>query len=195
MVKRFDIPKSWEIYSGHDFGSANPAALFLARVNLPLPSGAPNYMRFKDMVIFKEYAPGSGVSMVQHIEQFKQMTSGYTVKRSRGGNFNTEDEIRQGYAKAGWLIEPPVLEKRNSQIDRMIAVEESNRLYIFDDLWQVLGQMSNCMWKLEENKATNEIDNEKIYHLLAALRYIASDIDFIPETMVSGNYAKAVSNH
>lgn len=181
-IKRFTIPNNWDTYSGHDFGSANPAALFLARVKLPLPPGAPAYMRQNDLVAFREYAPGAGFSMGQHIERFKELTKGYTVKCSRGGNLNTEGEIRQGYTKAGWSILPPILERKNSQIDRVIAIEENNKLYIFDDLWQTLSQISNCMWKLDaNNKPTNEIDNEHVYHLLAALRYICSDSDFIPE--------------
>jgi len=183
-INRFTIPDNWDVYSGHDFGSANPAALFLARVKLPLPPGTPVYMRQNDMVIFQEYAPGAGFSMGQHIERFKELAKGYTVKCSRGGNLTSEGEIRQGYTQAGWSILPPALERKNSQIDRVIAIEESNKLYIFNDLWQTLSQISNCMWKLDaDNKTTNEIDNEKAYHLLAALRYVCSDNDFTPETI------------
>lgn len=183
-IKRFTIPPNWDVRSGHDFGSANPAALFLASVKLPLPPGVPAYMRQNDLVAFQEYAPGAGFSMGQHIERFKELVKGYTVKCSRGGNLNTEDEIRQGYTRAGWLILPPILERKNSQIDRVIAIEESNKLYIFDDLWQTLSQISNCMWKLDaDNKPTNVIDNEQVYHLLAALRYICSDSEFTPETI------------
>jgi len=187
-IKRFDIPLLWDVYSGHDFGSANPAALFLARVKLPLPPGAPPYMRQNDLVIFREYLPGAGFSMIQHIERFKELAKGYTVKRSRGGNLTSEDEIRQGYTKAGWHILPPALERKNSQIDRVIAIEENNKLYIFDDLWQILSEASNCMWKLDaDNKPTNEIANESIYHLFASLRSITSDSDFTPETVTQGN--------
>jgi hypothetical protein len=191
-VKRFEIPKNWDNYSGHDFGSANPAALFLARVKLPLPPGAPAYMRQNDIVAFREYAPGSGYSMIQHIERWKELTKGYMVLRSRGGNFNTEDEIRQGYNQAGWAILPPALEKKNTQIDRMIAIEENNRFYVFDDMWIFLSQLSNCLWKLDkENHTTNDIDNEAIYHLLAAFRYIASDEDFRPEIVGQGGIIRA----
>jgi phage terminase large subunit len=30
IIPRFEIPKSWLVYSGHDFGQANPAAMFYA---------------------------------------------------------------------------------------------------------------------------------------------------------------------
>ncbi len=197
-IKRFTIPFNWDVFSGHDFGSANPAALFLARAKLPLPNNAPPYMRQNDMVAFREYAPGSGYSMIQHIERFKELTKDYTVLRSRGGNFTTEDEIRQGYTKAGWSILPPALKEKKSQIDRFISLEENNKLYIFDDLWMTLSQVSNCMWKLDKDNhpTTNEIADEAIYHLLACLRHIASDSDFTPETVMSGReLAPAFSYH
>ena len=186
-IKRFPIPLNWDVYSGHDFGSANPAALFGAKVKLPLPAGGAPYMRQGDLVFWREYAPGPGFSTAQHVARFKEMAKGYTVKRSRGGNLNSEDEIRQGYTREGWTILPPALEKKNTQIDRMINLEENNKSYIFDDMWQTLTQMANCLWKLKDGLITNEIDNEVIYHCLAALRYIVSDPDFTPETVQQGN--------
>ena len=186
-IKRFPIPLNWDVYSGHDFGSANPAALFGAKVKLPLPAGGATYMRQGDLVFWREYAPGPGFSTAQHVARFKEMAKGYTVKRSRGGNLNSEDEIRQGYTKEGWPILPPALEKKNTQIDRMINLEENNKVYLFDDMWQTLTQMANCLWKLKDGVITNEIDNEVIYHCLAALRYIVSDPDFTPETVQQGN--------
>ncbi len=190
-VKRFTIPLNWDVYSGHDFGSANPACLFLARVKLLIPPGAPPYMRQGDIVAFREYAPGAGFSMVQHVERFKELVTGYTVRRSRGGNLTTEDEIRQGYTRSGWSILPPGLERKNSQIDRMIQIEENNKLFIFEDLWMTLSQMSNCMWKLSnENKPTNEIADEAKWHLLACLRHILSDSDFRPEAVIDSTKSR-----
>lgn len=186
-IKRFTIPANWDVFTGHDFGAANPAALFIARVKLPLPPGAPAYIRQHDLVIFREYEPGTGYSTVQHVERFKEMATSYTVRRSRGGNFNTEDEIRQGYTNAGWNIQPPGLEKKNSQIDRVIQLEENNQLYIFSDLYRLLSEVSNCMWKLDkENKVTNDIANESMFHLSACLRSIASDNEFRPVIVTGG---------
>jgi len=180
-IKRFTIPLNWDIFSGHDFGSANPAAIFLARVKLPIPLGAPAYMRQNDLVAFREYEPGAGFSAMQHIDRFKEIAKGYSVIRSRGGNFTTEDEIRQLYRAGHWDIQAPALEKKNSQIDRLISVEENNQFYVFGDLLRLLSEISNCMWKLDrDNKPTDEINNEATFHLTAALRYILSDDDFKP---------------
>lgn len=178
-IKRFEIPKNWDVFSGHDFGSANPAALFIARVKLPLPSGTPNYMRLGDLVIFREYLPGSGFSMLRNIDSFKDLTRDYKVIRSRGGNTHGEKELREGYINSGWAILEPGQETPKAQLDRVIQLEEANRLFIFEDLFHLLSEVANCMWKLDmDNKPTDEIKDEKNFHLLAALRYMASDNEF-----------------
>ena len=59
-IKRFPIPDNWPVSTGHDFGTANPAALFVTQVRLPLPPQAPPYLRVGDYVAFAEYAPGAG---------------------------------------------------------------------------------------------------------------------------------------
>jgi hypothetical protein len=190
-IKRFDIPKNWDVFSGHDFGSANPAALFLARVKLPLPSGAPAYMRLNDLVAFREYAPGAGFSTSQHVARFQEFVKDYHVIKSIGGNQTTEDEIRQGYAAHGWLIQAPIIERVNAQLDRVIALEELNKIYVFEDLFMTLSQLANCMWELDkDNKPINKVSEEAKYHLLACLRYIGSD--FTPETIVTGKPQVAV---
>lgn len=181
---------NWPVYSGHDFGAANPAALFIARD----PANG-------DLHIFKEYAPGPGQSIAKNVEAFqeivanrKEIIPGRKITKSVGGNVTTEDEIRQGYTAHGWQIIPPAWSKVNVQIERVIALMERNRIIIYDDLFHLLSEIANCMWVLDsENKPTDKIKDESRYHLLAALRYIGSD--FTPETVVRGKEPTAVSNH
>ena len=181
-VTRFQIPSNWPVCTGHDFGIANPAALFLAEAQLPLPVGAPAHMRRGDMVVFREYCPGAGYSITDHVVAFKDITQGYRVSRSVGGA-HSEDEIRQGYSAHGWPIAEPGINRVNVQVDRVIGLMEQNKLFIIGDMVGLLAQVSNCMWELDnENKATNRIANEARYHLLAALRYIGSS--FIPSTLM-----------
>jgi len=186
-IQRFEIPKNWPIYSGHDFGSANPAAIFLARVRLPLPQGAPEYMRYNDLVAWREYCPGGGFSTAQHRDRFKEFTDGYKVEKSVGGNVTSEDEIRQGYGAQGWPIQAPKITRVNAQIDRVIGLMELNKFYVFSDMHGLLSELSNCLWQLdEEGKPINKIDNEQRYHRLACARCILSY--FTPETVSSGDY-------
>jgi hypothetical protein len=184
-IKRFEIPKDWPVYSGHDFGGANPAAIFYAQVKLPLPAGAPSYMRYGDFVAFQEYLPGGGKSTAQHVDAFREITNGYQVYERRGGA-HQEDEIRQGYTAHGWAISEPKLRYVEAQIDRVYAMHKLNKIYVFDDLLDYLDEKQSYSRKLDDaNKPTDEIENKSVYHLMDAERYIMSD--FSPETEEQGD--------
>lgn len=188
-IARFEIPKNWEVFSGHDFGSANPAALFWARVKLPLPSGAPPYMRLNDLVCFKEYLPG-GLSAPSHINAFRDITAAWRVGnpdwrpvKSVGGNVNTEEQTRQLYGMHGWSISAPTITRVNAQIERVIGLMELNKLYVFNDNIHYLEELMNCLWIPDaEGKPTDKIKDEPKYHLSACARTLLSD--FTPETAV-----------
>ncbi len=169
-IPRFPIPINWLIYSGHDFGGANPAALFFAQD----PATGLFYA-------FKEYLPGSGKSTAQHVEAFKEMTKGYNVIRRAGGS-HQEEEIRQGYATHGWVITEPTISNVLPQIDRVIGMMQLNKGFVFSDMTNYLTELANCLWKLDfANKPTNVIQDEARYHLCACARYILSS--FVPETV------------
>ena len=189
-IKRFAIPLNWPVYSGHDFGPANPAGLFLAQNPGPEEprTSTGTQIRKGDFVIFREYSPGPGFSTFQHVQNFKDYTTrqGFTVRRSVGGNLTSEDEIRQGYGDHDWTILPPRIGRVNAQLDRVIAGIEGNKYFIFDYLVLLLSQMASCLWQLDlENKPISKIRDEARFHLLAALRYIGSD--FTPDTSRGGN--------
>ncbi len=185
-VRRFDIPANWPVYSGHDFGTANPAALFLARVKLPLPPNAPPYMRLNDLVAYHEYLPGKGQSTALNVDAFKEITRGTTVQGRAGGS-HQEDEIRQGYSKHGWPIQEPPIVGLRPQIDRVTALMELNKVYVFEDLIYYLAELASCAWKYDrEGNRTNDIDGEARFHLCSAARYILSLSDFTPETVGQG---------
>lgn len=187
---RFDIPTDWPVYSGHDFGSANPAALFLSRVKLPLPANAPPDMRYGDIVSFREYLPGKGFSTALNVDAFKLITRDYTVRDSLGGNHN-EDGSRGDYSKTGWPIhEPPIGAEGGAslrrQIDRVVALMESGRYWVFEDNVFELAELASCAWKYDKTgNRTNEIDGEARFHLSACRRYILSHADFTPETVIN----------
>jgi hypothetical protein len=172
-IARFPIPKNWLIYSGHDFGSANPAALFVAQD----PGTAFFYA-------FREYLPGARATDKQ-VEDWKLLTDGYNVIKRVGGNHQEEDS-RHERTMHGWPITEPKISGANSvkmQVDRVRDLMSLNKLYVFDDLTYYLTEIANCLWKLDEqNKPMNEIENEKIYHLSACARYLLSD--FTPETVI-----------
>jgi len=170
VIPRFPISEKWLVYSGHDFGGGNPAALFTAQ------DPATGFFYH-----FHEYLPGAGRSTSQHVEAFKEITQGLNVIKRVGGNWNTEDEIRQGYTAHGWHIQAPKLHHVKPQIDKVIGLHELNKVFAFEDLYNYLYEKSNFSWKLDnENQPTNEIEEEQKYHLMSCERYSLSD--FTPET-------------
>jgi len=180
-IERFEIPKEWFIYTGHDFGSANPAALFIAKE----PTTGFLYC-------FREYVPLTGKSTYQNVQEFKRLSALpgelgnevpklYNILQRVGGNQTTEEEIRQGYAVQGWPISAPYMTRVNAQVDRVKQLMEKNKIFVFSDMYRLLEQLNTCMWKLNEfGKRTNDIKDEKRYHLLACMRYLCSI--FNPET-------------
>ena len=175
-VDRFDIPLHWPVSVGHDFGSANPAALFIAQAKMPLPSGAPPEMRHGDYVVFKEYLPGAGYSTARHVEEFKRIVKGFEIIERRTGGSHGESEIRQGYGAHGWPIMESQTRHVKAQIERVIGLMELNKLWIFNDLLNYLEELMNCLWKPDEfGQATDTILHEERYHLCADARYVMSE--------------------
>lgn len=191
-IRRFPIPENWLIYSWHDFGTANPAAVFAAQVRLPLPPGAPAYMRLNDLVCFKTYTPG-GMNAPQHVADWRDIVGAKADEMGRprrvvssvGGNQNTEEQTRQLYGMHGWPISAPRITHVNQQVERAIGLCELNKVYVFEDLTDLLDELFNCLWIPDnEGHPTNKIKDEQRWHLLACWRYGLSE--FMPETVGSG---------
>ena len=161
-IPRFEIPANWSHFSGHDFGIANPAALFVAQN----PTG--------EFFVYKEYLPGPGKTAYHHVEAWKEITKGKTLLKRVGGS-HQEEEIRQLYAAQGWPISEPYISKINSQIEKVQSFMEHNRMYVFDDCINYLNELFNCLFDVDENNVViNKIKDEARYHLCACSRYLFS---------------------
>jgi hypothetical protein len=179
-IDRFPIPKEWLIYSGHDFGGANPAALFVAQ-----DPATGNFYEFN------AYLPGAGYSTVDHMTEFKRITEGYNVIQRVGGS-HQEDEIRQGYAAHGWPIQEPKISKVNAQVDKVVGMMELNKVFIFNDLYSRLDEIYNCLWELDaDGRPMDKIKDEQKFHLCACARYLYSN--FTPETVASNKRTRSTS--
>lgn len=176
VIDRFEIPKNWLIYVGHDFGSANPAAMFYAQ--------DPSTGLF---FAFHEYLPGSR-STYDHVEAFKHLIAGYNVIKRVGGNWTTEEGWRNDYTSHGWPIQSPKENMRRieNQIARVYALNKLHKVKVFRDLRHYLDQKTSFSYILDDKyQPTDKYDNEAAMHLLAAERYILSD--FTPETVANRN--------
>ena len=173
-VSRFDIPKTWLIYVGHDFGSANPAAMFYAQD----PATGIFYA-------YQEYQPGQGRTTYEHVQEFKRITQGYNVIARIGGNLTTEEGWRNDYTSQGWHIQAPKENMKHvaQQIERVYALHKLNKVKVFSDLINYLDQKMSFSYELDEKyQPTDKLEDEQKSHLLAAERYVLSD--FPPETVV-----------
>ena len=169
VLPRFHVPSNWPRYIGHDFGGANPAAMFYAQD----PSTGYFYA-------YHEYLPGPGRSTAQHVEEFKRITQGVVVVKRAGGS-HQEEEIRQGYTAHGWPIQEPKVRDVEAGIDRVYALHELNKLFVFNDLHNYLDEKLSYSRELDDNyNPTDQIADKARFHLMDCERYILSD--FTPET-------------
>ena len=173
VLDRFVIPKSWLIYVGHDFGSAHPAAMFYAQ--------DPGTGQF---YAFEEYLPGPGRSVYDHVQEFKRITASWQVVTRAGGNWTTEDEIRQAYTAQGWHIQKPKWKDVQQQYEHVYAMNKLHKVKVFRDLHHYLDQKTSFSYELDEKyQPTDKYDSEDEMHLLACERYILSG--FTPETVTA----------
>ena len=180
LIPRFEIDKSWLVDTGHDFGISNPCALFYAEN----PGTG-------DVFGFAEYIPGSGKSIYDNVQAFKDITSGRNVIKRVGGSHG-EDEIRQGYTAQGWPITEPKNTDRMYQIRKVQGLHRLNKVYIFNDLTNYVREKFSFAFKKDGNEVLDVIDNEARFHCMAAERYILSD--FAPETVEARNkYSSSLS--
>ncbi|MFA5937448.1 MAG: phage terminase large subunit [Candidatus Paceibacterota bacterium] len=182
LIPRFEIPKNWLVYSGHDFGQANPAAIFYAEN----PGTG-------DFYAFAEYLPGAmGRSIYDHVQEFKRITAGYNVVKRAGGN-HAESEIRQGYTAQGWNIqEPRYSQTPKYQIQKVQGMHRLNKIYYFNDLENTKREKFSFAYEKKDGVLTEQIAHEKRFHLMSAERGLLSD--FTPETVVSTTREYSFSN-
>lgn len=171
VIDPFPIPAKWLVYSGHDFGADNPAALFFAQ--------DPDTGQF---YLFAEYLPGSGVSVHERVEAFKKIAKGYNVVKRVGGSPG-EEESRQAYNAHGWVISKPKIGHVEPKIEKVFAMHQLNKVMVFRDMVHYLDEKRTFSRVLDaENQPTAEIANEARYHLMSCERDLLSD--FTPETVV-----------
>ncbi len=174
MVKSIGIGKDWPRYVGHDFGGANPAALFFAQ--------DPTTGYFW---AYEEYLPGPGRSTAQHAEEFKRISAGTNVIKRAGGS-HQEEEIREAYRMHQWPISEPKFADKpgavEAGIDRVYGLIKLGKLFVIPHLHHLIDELTTYSRKLDENfKPLDEIEDKSSFHLLDAARYILSD--FTPETV------------
>ncbi len=183
VVDRRPIPKEWPVYVGHDFGTANPAALFYAQD----PGSGILYL-------FAEYKPGSGYSTADNVREWKEITMGYRVVARVGGS-HQEEEIREAYRMHDWPIQepPPTGINRKAGILHAFGLHREHKIKVFRDMDNYQDEISTFAYKLSDKNEPEEIENEPTFHLMAAERYVGSIIRV--DTVVNTKPHPAVCYH
>ncbi len=164
--KRFTIPKSYLWYTGHDFGSANPASLLYAQN----PKTGTFYM-------VHEYFPGPTKTSEQ-IGWLKSKTTdlGYHVVRSAGGSHQEEDS-RETYTIQGWPIAEPMASGVSKGIQNVFSLHASNAIVVFDDCLQYISEKQSYAYDLDDQyNQLESITNASRFHGMDCERYIMGEI-------------------
>ena len=181
VIDRISIHKEWPVYSGHDFGGSNPAAMFYAQ--------DPGTGYFYAFASYK-----FGVKTVaEQTEEFKKITAGYNVIKRAGGS-HQEQGWRDDYTAHGWPIqEPKYSNSVEVGIEKVYALHKLNKLFVFRDMSDYLDEKLSYSRKLDDNyNPTDEIQDKARFHLMDSERGILSD--FTPETVTGGDVCVSSRN-
>lgn len=174
IIDRMPIPKEWHIYVGHDFGGANPAAMFYAQD----PSTGFFYA-------YHSYKPNESKTVAEQVNEFKKITQGYNVIKRAGGS-HQEIGWRDDYTAHGWPIqEPKYSNDVEVGIEKVYALNKLNKVFVFRDMYDYLDEKLSYSRELDdEYNPTDKIADKARFHLMDCERSILSD--FTPETVSGG---------
>ena len=168
-VRRFPIPSTWRRYVGLDFGGTNTAAVFLAE--------HPDTLQ---LYLYARYHKG-GRTAEEHGKHIRKggdgsehSDAGGQITRAVGGSMS-EDQWRLEFKVGGLTVHPPDLKDVEVGIQRVYELFKRNRLFVFDDLADVIDDLESYSRVVDETgQPTEQIEDKATYHRLDALRYIST---------------------
>ncbi len=165
IIPRIAIPQDWPRYFGQDFGRVNTAAVWYAQ--------DPNT---GFIYLYRTYK--GKASVIEHANEFQRLSTGEVIRRKVGGNYQ-EQEIRDGYALAGWHIAEPKLSNNvKERINRVNSLHAQNMIYVFSDLSDYIEEKMSFSYEVDkDDNMTEKIRNESSYHLMFAENYILSEFN------------------
>lgn len=167
MVKRFDIPREWARMVAIDPGVVNPGKIWVAH-------------DAREDVYYVYRAERGGV------RRTSKEHGTYDVQRARENQerviwwsvgAKSEKYWREDYESAGAMDvrEPPVSDVWEG-IDRGVTLIKQKRVYVFDDLDDLIGEFTTYSREIKNGEPTNSIADKSTYHLMDAYRYFAVQV-------------------
>lgn len=167
LVRRFAIPSEWGRYVAIDPGVVNPGKIWIAHD--------------AQQNIYYVYRAEKG-----GVRRTSKEHGRYDVQRARELNervvwwavgAKAEKYWREDYADAGArdVRQPPVMDVWEG-IDRGITLIKQGRLYVMDDLDDLIGEFTSYSREMKNGEPTNAIADKSTYHLIDAYRYFAVQV-------------------
>jgi len=165
VIDPFEIPENWPVYVGHDFGTSNMAALWIAQ------DPTTGYL-----YIFQEYLCG-GLATFQHVDKWKEMSKGLRIIKRVGGAHH-EEGWRGDFTQAGWRIDEPTVLAVDEGIQKVYGLYKTNKKFVFRTCVNYLDQINSYSYELDEKyQPTDKIENKERYHLMDCDRGVSSDFN------------------
>lgn len=168
ICKAFKVPEHWPLFIGWDFGSANTAAVVLAR---DPDNDKTTYVVWSYFGAGEE--PGPHVRRVR--EAMKRKETGAV------GGASSEDSIRKMFNDAGMYVRRPSVTGQGSVEAGIMSVWKGFKdgsLKVFSTEQGLIDDLNSYAYKVdsESGKLTDLIENKSSYHRLDALRYVVSEV-------------------
>ncbi|HEX8158786.1 MAG TPA: DEAD/DEAH box helicase family protein [Solirubrobacteraceae bacterium] len=162
VIPRFRIPDEWPRFVGVDFGPTNTAAVYFAE-----ELGA-NRLPTGKLFAYREYHPGKREPAAHAAD----MQAGEPRLPVFVGGNPQEEEWRARFRAAGLpMVEPPLRDVEVG-IDAVYGCFCRNEVVIFDDLVELIDQLTTYSRVLDEaGEPTDAIEEKQLYHLCDAGRY------------------------
>ena len=177
-VPRFDIPMEWPRYTGHDFGPVHTSALWYAQ------EPATGYL-----YLYRTYCSNEKTSAAGHVAEWKRLSGKEPIRRrvgGAGGDTSVDEGWREAYSYAEWPIASPLVREVEVGIDRVYSWHKTNRLYVFDDLFDYLSEKLSYSRELDDfYNPTDKIKDKSRFHLMDGERALLSDfspVDVVRKT-------------
>jgi hypothetical protein len=164
LVRPFPIPDWWPRSIGVDFGGTNTAKMYIAYD----PTANVYYA-------YQESLEG-GMTAAQHAYEVMAHLQGCSLNGVWGGA-RSEGAWRQEWAAAGIIMQEPDIWDVEVGIDRVVALFQTGRLFVFDKLKGLrdeLGTYSRPM--TPDGTVLPGIVDKHLFHRLDALRYVGAGL-------------------
>lgn len=163
----FTIPDTWPRYVGLDFGGVNTAAVFLAEE--PAKGDAePVYY------LYREYHEGERTAR----EHARALLEGEPRTPTVVGGAKSEGQWRKEFRAGGLPVREPPVSDVEVGIQRVYGLIKAGRLRVFDTCEETLNQLRTYARELDGNdQPTEKIEDKETFHLMDALRYVATHVN------------------